>query len=227
MYRRTFVATSGAAVLGAAAGCLTDEVVIEHDGQSISYIAPERVYEIWQEDEALFVDTRSVSQYRSLHISGAVPSPAPDGLPDDDPVASWSQDDPIIVYCPCPYELSKRRGATLLRTGYSNVRGLDKGFQAWIDAGYPVESGGAEDFSLTHVIVGETAPNYAGEPVQVRNLETGTETRTYIQDDGTFTLSLHFAGLSDTTPLEVETPSYTVTGSAGDLTATTLTASHA
>lgn len=224
MHRRAFLATSSAAVVGLAAGCLTDEHIEEYDGQQVTYLDPEDVYEIWEEGEALFVDTRSVSEYSQQHIEGAVVSPAPDGLEEDDPVADWPQEDPIIVYCPCPYDLSVQRGATLLNNGYEDVKGLDDGFQAWLNEGWPTDQGEPEELDLTHEIEGETDEAYASEPVIVTEGASGRETRTYVNEDGSYGLSLHFSGISESTPLTIEAPDYTVEGTVAELTETTVTA---
>ena len=47
----------------------------------------------------------------------------------------------VITYCTCPHEASAAQvGQELLDRGFKNVHALYGGFDAWRDAGYPVES---------------------------------------------------------------------------------------
>jgi membrane protein DedA with SNARE-associated domain/rhodanese-related sulfurtransferase len=72
------------------------------------------------------------------HIPGAV-------LLDLDAIArsdDFPADREIVLYCACPNEESARRGAQLLlQKGYSRVRPLAGGIDAWSAAGHPVEPG--------------------------------------------------------------------------------------
>jgi membrane protein DedA with SNARE-associated domain/rhodanese-related sulfurtransferase len=48
----------------------------------------------------------------------------------------------IVVYCACPNEASAKRAAQLLlKRGYTRVRPLRGGIDAWVSAGHPVEHG--------------------------------------------------------------------------------------
>lgn len=48
----------------------------------------------------------------------------------------------VIVYCACPNEASAAKVAKqIMRSGYSRVRPLEGGFDAWVAAGYAVEMG--------------------------------------------------------------------------------------
>jgi membrane protein DedA with SNARE-associated domain/rhodanese-related sulfurtransferase len=48
----------------------------------------------------------------------------------------------IVLYCACPNEASARRAAQiLLKRGYTRVRPLRGGLDAWVSAGHPVEQG--------------------------------------------------------------------------------------
>lgn len=61
----------------------------------------------------------------------------------------------IIFYCTCPNEAGAARVARkLMDLGYTHVRPLLGGLDAWIAAGYPVESGcvGSADDALIHEV---------------------------------------------------------------------------
>ena len=57
-------------------------------------------------------------------------------------VDDFPADRDIVVYCACPNEASARRAAQiLLKRGYTRVRPLRGGLDAWVSAGHPVEHG--------------------------------------------------------------------------------------
>ena len=61
----------------------------------------------------------------------------------------------LIFYCTCPNEAGAARVARkLMDLGYTHVRPLLGGLDAWIAAGYPVESGcvGSADDALIHEV---------------------------------------------------------------------------
>ncbi|PSP27284.1 hypothetical protein BRC65_06670 [Halobacteriales archaeon QH_2_65_14] len=74
-----------------------------------------------------------------VRIAGAVFSPAPDGLPEDDPLDALTEDTRIVTYCPCPHTLSTNRAASLIENGYTDVYALKEGIREWVDRGYPLE----------------------------------------------------------------------------------------
>jgi membrane protein DedA with SNARE-associated domain/rhodanese-related sulfurtransferase len=57
-------------------------------------------------------------------------------------VEDFPADRDIVVYCACPNEASAKRAAQiLLKRGYTRVRPLRGGIDAWVSAGHPVELG--------------------------------------------------------------------------------------
>ena len=60
----------------------------------------------------------------------------------------YSREREIIVYCTCPNEASAAQVAKrLMNHGFKRVRPLHGGLDAWIDAGYPVQTQPAEEVS--------------------------------------------------------------------------------
>lgn len=99
-----------------------------------------KVYNIWKQKKAVFVDVRSVAHFRRGHIPGAVNIPINrivmhlSDLPID-------KDTPLITYCgsiTCPnaYQLMH----VLLGHGYQNVRFFPRGLRGWLSLGYPLET---------------------------------------------------------------------------------------
>jgi len=99
------------------------------------------VYEWYQNDDDLVMGDARTSRrvYEEVRIAGAVFSPAPDGLPEDDPLDALAEDTRIVTYCPCPHTLSTNRAASLIENGYTDVYALKEGIREWVDRGYPLE----------------------------------------------------------------------------------------
>jgi len=104
-------------------------------------ISVEELYELVQAGaEPVIVDVRSDAA-RTLEphwIPGALHVPLHDiGTH----VAALSRDDEIVLYCNCPNEASAARVARILRAhGFRRVRPLAGGLDAWIAAGYDVDT---------------------------------------------------------------------------------------
>ena len=86
---------------------------------------------------AVFVDVRSAQAYQESHIASSINIPLAEleaRINELDP-ARW-----IITYCTWPNEESSARAArTWLDNGFQNVSPILGGFEAWINASYPVE----------------------------------------------------------------------------------------
>lgn len=171
MKRRLVIATTAGTLLGGLSGCLgdgdsdgtndfdhgdydiddegevsgTDENgynTYSVNGQDVPLVPTDDAYDWYENDDTvIFVDTRIEEQYEDLRISGAVFSPAADGLDENDPLDDVEKDTKIVTYCVCPHTLAGSRGAHLMENGYTNVYALDAGLQDWADRGYPMESG--------------------------------------------------------------------------------------
>lgn len=84
------------------------------------------------------VDVRSPLAQQEGRIPGALTISAKDlsGFPLD-----TQGDQEVVVYCACPNEASAARVAKqLMQRGFSHVRPLTGGIDAWVAAGYPVEA---------------------------------------------------------------------------------------
>lgn len=89
----------------------------------------------------VILDVRApMSQIQDGRIPGAI---AVDQGNLDSPLAERSASGEVIVYCACPNEASAAVVAKqIIRRGYSRVRPLEGGFDAWVAAGYAVERQG-------------------------------------------------------------------------------------
>lgn len=76
----------------------------------------------------------------SRERDGTIPGALPWSLEEDElPEAASSPDTQVIVYCDCPNEYSAAKVARRLqRAGFTRVRPLHGGIQAWIEAGHEI-----------------------------------------------------------------------------------------
>jgi rhodanese-related sulfurtransferase len=92
------------------------------------------------EKTPLLVDVREATEYAEGHLSGAINLPVRSLLQNLDKLPDQAQ--PIVIYC-----VSGHRGslatAALRLLGYTDVRNLGGGMNAWKKAEFPVEAGEA------------------------------------------------------------------------------------
>jgi rhodanese-related sulfurtransferase len=92
-----------------------------------------------QGEDVQFVDARNPRAWAEADtkLPGAV------RVPPDEPekhIGSVGRNRPVIIYCTCPEEASSTRVAEVLADhGYDDVYTLAGGFDAWREAGLPVE----------------------------------------------------------------------------------------
>jgi rhodanese-related sulfurtransferase len=231
MNRRRFLAVTAGASSVAIAGCLGDQgyETTSVAGESVPLAPTDDAYGWYEDDDENLgvVDSRSVTAYQQLRIAGAVASPAPYGRDSEDPVDEWATDRRILTYCACPHHLSTRRAASLLSGGYSEVYALDKGFNDWIDKGYPVDGERATQQLPTYEISGRTDPDAAGEEVWVREPSSNQREVATVQPGGEYEVTFHFVEISGETPLVVDAPTYEVRAPLDALTETVVTGSIA
>ncbi len=102
-------------------------------------ISVDELYHLLQQGAApAILDVRSALSQDESRIPGAVTMPIEGPFP---PALSKAHDGEVIVYCACPNEASAAQVAKqLMKLGYRNVRPLAGGIDAWVAAGYSVES---------------------------------------------------------------------------------------
>ena len=100
-----------------------------------------QVKELYDRNEALFVDARDAVTYAAAHITGARSLPLgeidarlPRFIAEVPPTVT------LVTYCN-GYDChdSRELGARLLRAGYRTVYVFEGGYPEWRDAGYPTE----------------------------------------------------------------------------------------
>ena len=251
MHRRRFLVSTGAAMT-ALAGCLgdgddgdggttddgyppesddtpepmavdTDSFArIDVEGTAVPLAPIEVTYNWYQRREARFADARGEGQYQRAHIEGAAWSPAPEGRTND-PIDAWPTEDRIVCYCGCPHHLSSLRAATLIEAGYEDVYVIDEGFFEWLEREYPAVGSEIQSRVESYTITGRTDPKHAGGTVYATHDPSDQREAAFVGDDGTYELTLHFAGLTAGSKIRLETPAYDRLAPLSELTAGTVT----
>lgn len=234
MNRRAFLtATATAATF--TAGCLDSgpptaaneynyETTSTRDGPDVPLVPVEDAID-WYTDndiQTIFVDARDETAYDQARITNAILSPAPDGLPTDDPLQDHATDTRIVTYCVCPHRLAALRAATLITNGYTHTYALDEGLNGWYEAGYPVEGQEIESRPNTYEITGQTSSEHANELIWARHEPTNQREAATIAADGQFTLHIQFHDITPEAEITLETPDNTHTAPLEDLTGTTV-----
>ena len=184
-------------------------------------LVPVDVAHYWfQQRSARFADARGRGQYERSHVTGAVLSSAK-AVEDwstsrSGPTTDWPTDDRIVCYCGCPHHLSSLRAGEFISKGYEAVYAIDEGYGAWVDNRYPTTGSDSNQSSL--VIRGRTDAADAGKYAWATHRPSDQQEAAPIGDDGSYELTLHFAGIDGSAPIQVRTPSYELTAPLSELT---------
>lgn len=103
------------------------------DGRFVSVDAVKKALDAKQ--RIVIIDARPPSEWRQVHIEGAVSIPYHDmkrldEVPKD---GTW-----VVSYCACPHHLSGIVTDELKKRGYDHAVVLDEGINVWHQRGYPV-----------------------------------------------------------------------------------------
>lgn len=120
--------------VGTVAGCTPEEQDQSGDYTDIS--AAEAKQLIDENPEVIIIDVSPI--YAAGHLPGAVNYPVGDGSPDA-AIPMLDENATYLVYCHA--ESRSRQGAQkLVDAGFMNVYRLEGEYDAWVDAGYPIET---------------------------------------------------------------------------------------
>jgi rhodanese-related sulfurtransferase len=98
---------------------------------AIARIAPRELKDLLDAGvPVLIADIRHPSELTLGMLPGALPLERLDGAP---------RDRDVVLYCSCPNEVASAREALRLKgLGFTRVRPLEGGFEAWVQLGFPV-----------------------------------------------------------------------------------------
>ena len=121
--------------------------VINPDGAEPAFAASGEHYlplaDLWADYDAgakmIILDARPPADYVTEHVAGA--SSVPFYSVDQAVIDKLPKDTWIVCYCACPHAESDALAQALEAEGFDKVKVLNEGYNAWVDAGYPVNTG--------------------------------------------------------------------------------------
>jgi rhodanese-related sulfurtransferase len=100
----------------------------------------EQAKRLWDDNAALFIDTRPPYEMPRGTIPGARNIPYDEIDYYRDVIAALPRDSIYVIYCDAAScDLSIHLGEEFAKAGFTRVRVFSGGWDEWVDAGYPVE----------------------------------------------------------------------------------------
>lgn len=101
-------------------------------------LEPEQATQLYNRDDAVFVDLRGENAYLTAHLPGAVNLPLAHLDQQTEKLQQYAGR-PVILYDEAGYQ-ARKAGTKLKKLGMENVYQLKGGIGAWRDAGLPTKS---------------------------------------------------------------------------------------
>ncbi len=113
----------------------------------VQWITPAQARLLLDNTDVRFVDARNEDAFQQGHITGAIHLPLENGVLSESRLTRLKGTRTIITYCDTQGSCSaSRRVASLLfAAGFTDVRVLEGGMPAWIQAKYPAQAGACND----------------------------------------------------------------------------------
>lgn len=106
--------------------------------RGIKALSPARATQMYNREDALFVDVRGETEYQKAHLPAAINVPQT-GLEERAKVLDKYRGRPVIVYCNTGTN-SGRAGAQLRKMGVDPIFQLKGGINAWQSDNLPIEN---------------------------------------------------------------------------------------
>ena len=104
-------------------------------------IDADTAYQLVTGGQAVLIDCRSTAEFARGHVAGAISLPAEElrlGYMEQRHLASAPT---VIAYCDAACARSNKVAQHIMEAGFADVRILEGGMEAWVERGYPAESG--------------------------------------------------------------------------------------
>ncbi|MCA9602664.1 MAG: rhodanese-like domain-containing protein, partial [Myxococcales bacterium] len=110
---------------------------------ALTWVSPADARPLLGTAGVVFVDARDRAEYRSGHVAGSVHTPVVGGVVRDGALEPLRGATTVVAYCDSSEQCARsvRLAGILTEAGFPDVRVLEGGFPAWLDAGYPAEAG--------------------------------------------------------------------------------------
>jgi len=113
----------------------------------VQWITPEQAKTLLDDPRVRFVDARDHEAFQRGHIAGALHLALEGGVLSDAQLARLTPAGTIIAYCDTlgSCSASRRVAGLLSAAGFKDVRVLEGGMPAWMQAKFPAQAGTCED----------------------------------------------------------------------------------
>ncbi len=113
---------------------------------AVQWITPTEARPLLEDPHVRFVDARDVDAYQRGHIAGAVHIALTGGVISEMQLARLTGVRTVIAYCNTlgSCSASRRLAGLLSAAGFMDVRVLEGGMPAWLDAKFPAQAGVCE-----------------------------------------------------------------------------------
>ncbi len=112
---------------------------------AVAWISQQEARALVAADGVAFVDCRPREDFEAGHVSGSVHLPEHADHPLEALLQRLGAVSTVITYCNDACEHSSEIAARLLAAGLPDVRVLEGGMPAWLDNGFPAQSGACID----------------------------------------------------------------------------------
>lgn len=106
--------------------------------ETFDRITPAEAKELAAAGKAIFLDVRSIEQYKATHVADALHIPVT--LVQGE-IPYLPKDKMIITYCTCPAEESSGEATMILMRGGIQSKALLGGLEGWMNAGFATATG--------------------------------------------------------------------------------------
>ncbi|MCB9667113.1 MAG: rhodanese-like domain-containing protein [Myxococcales bacterium] len=118
-----------------------------HSSPSVRWITPMEARTLLNDPSVRFVDARDADAYQAGHIAGALHMTLAGGIISEKQLARLAGARTVIAYCDTlgSCSASRRLAGLLSVAGLTDVRVLEGGMPAWMDAKFPAQAGSCEN----------------------------------------------------------------------------------
>ncbi len=114
------------------------EINVADSADAPLFVTLERAAQIYQQQAAVFIDAREDERFAAGHIAGAVHVSYYNPESWQPALQNLQHDALLITYCDDDCDSARRLAEALTARGFKKVYVMDKGYDSWRNAGYPV-----------------------------------------------------------------------------------------
>lgn len=114
------------------------EINVADSSAAPLFVTMERAAQIHRERTAVFIDAREDERFAAGHVAGALHVSYYNPERWQAALQTLSQESPLVAYCDDNCDSARRLAEALIAQGFKKIFVMDKGFDSWKNAGYPI-----------------------------------------------------------------------------------------